>query len=51
MIDHTVDAIEKLQILEKEWPTVLNELVYNTLFDYSNMESYMKRHIKELDKD
>ncbi|KAJ8670284.1 hypothetical protein QAD02_001543 [Eretmocerus hayati] len=49
-IDSTVDAIQKLQILDEEWPKILYELVHKTLTDYSDMSGYMKRLSKELEK-
>ncbi|XP_012285384.1 leucine-rich repeat-containing protein 49 [Orussus abietinus] len=51
LIDVTIDAIEKLQILEKEWPSILHEIVRDTLVDYTDMNAYMKRCISMLDMD
>ena len=36
-------AVEKLRTLEREWPTILLELVQDTLVDYSHLDSYMKK--------
>ncbi|OXU30110.1 hypothetical protein TSAR_003786 [Trichomalopsis sarcophagae] len=47
-IEQTVNAIQKLQILNTEWPSILHELVYNILDDYSDMYGYMKRCMRDL---
>lgn len=49
LINLTINAIHKLQILEKQWPCVLYEIVYNTLSDFSEMDVYMKRCSKTLE--
>ncbi|KAJ9577294.1 hypothetical protein L9F63_006133, partial [Diploptera punctata] len=41
-------AVEKLQILEDEWPAILLELVQETLVDYSHLDSYMKKCMQGL---
>ncbi|EFN81037.1 Leucine-rich repeat-containing protein 49 [Harpegnathos saltator] len=51
LISLTVNAIQKLQILEKQWPCVLHEIIYNTLSDFSEMDVYMKRCSKTLEID
>ncbi|XP_014205196.1 leucine-rich repeat-containing protein 49-like [Copidosoma floridanum] len=48
-IEQTVQSIEKLKILDKEWPNILREIVYDTLGYYSNMNDYMKSCIKDLE--
>ncbi|KAL0278399.1 UNVERIFIED_CONTAM: hypothetical protein PYX00_000229 [Menopon gallinae] len=48
MIDLTTAAIEKLKILESEWPSILNQIIRDTLVDYSHLESYMKNCIQQL---
>ncbi|XP_053595998.1 leucine-rich repeat-containing protein 49 [Microplitis demolitor] len=50
-IDKTVDAIQKLQSLEEEWPNILNEIIKITLTDYSEMNLYMKKRSKILESD
>ncbi|KAH0534507.1 leucine-rich repeat-containing protein 49 [Cotesia glomerata] len=50
-IDQTVDAIQKLQSLEKEWPNILYEIIRTTLTDYSQMNLYMKKRSKILEGD
>ncbi|XP_011632432.1 leucine-rich repeat-containing protein 49 isoform X2 [Pogonomyrmex barbatus] len=49
LINLTISAIHKLQILEKQWPCVLYEIVYNTLSDFSKMDVYMKHCSKMLE--
>ncbi|KAL0100098.1 hypothetical protein PUN28_019513 [Cardiocondyla obscurior] len=49
LINRTVNAIHKLQVLEKQWSYVLYEIVYNTLSDFSEMDVYMKRCSKTLE--
>ncbi|KYN45088.1 Leucine-rich repeat-containing protein 49 [Trachymyrmex septentrionalis] len=51
LINLTINAIHKLQILEKQWPCILYEIVSNTLFDFSEMDIYMKRCSKMLESD
>ncbi|KYM99366.1 Leucine-rich repeat-containing protein 49 [Cyphomyrmex costatus] len=49
LINLTINAIRKLQILKKQWPCVLYEIVSNTLSDFSEMDIYMKRCSKMLE--
>ncbi|KAK2580187.1 hypothetical protein KPH14_012452 [Odynerus spinipes] len=49
LINLTVDAIEKLQILENEWPSILNEIIYKALYDFSEMDTYIKQCSKMLE--
>ncbi|KYM80802.1 Leucine-rich repeat-containing protein 49 [Atta colombica] len=51
LINLTINAVRKLQILEKQWPCVLYEIVSNTLSDFSEMDIYMKRCSKMLESD
>lgn len=48
MIELTCSAVDKLQVLESEWPTILNQLIRDTLVDYSQLDTYMKRCMQEL---
>lgn len=48
IIDLTAAAIEKLKILDSEWPSILNQIIRDTLVDYSHLESYMKNCIQQL---
>ncbi|XP_043277631.1 leucine-rich repeat-containing protein 49 [Venturia canescens] len=51
MIDQTIDAVQKLQILEQEWPNILYEIIRDTLIDYNEMNLYMKNCSKILEVD
>ncbi|KOX77104.1 Leucine-rich repeat-containing protein 49 [Melipona quadrifasciata] len=51
LINLTVDAIQKLQLLESIWPSILYEIIHTTLFDFSEMDAYMKRCSKTLETD
>lgn len=48
LIDLTCSSAEKLQMLEQEWPSILNQLIRDTLVDYSHLDSYMKRCMQDL---
>jgi leucine-rich repeat-containing protein 49 len=43
LIEVACAAVEKLRLLEKEWPAILSELVQETLVDYFHLDSYMKK--------
>ncbi|XP_012227652.1 leucine-rich repeat-containing protein 49 [Linepithema humile] len=49
LINLTINAIRKLQVLEKQWPCILYDITYNTLSDFSEMDVYMKRCSKTLE--
>ncbi|OAD59335.1 Leucine-rich repeat-containing protein 49 [Eufriesea mexicana] len=49
LINLTIDAIQKLQLLENKWPSILYEIIHTTLFDFSEMDAYMKRCSKTLE--
>ncbi|XP_078034953.1 uncharacterized protein LOC144468991 isoform X2 [Augochlora pura] len=51
LINLTVDAIQKLQLLENKWPSILCEIIHTTLSDFSEMDAYMKRCSKTLESD
>ncbi|XP_076233604.1 uncharacterized protein LOC143178704 [Calliopsis andreniformis] len=51
LINLTIDAIQKLQLLENTWPSILSEIVHNTLTDFSEMDAYMKCCSKTLEND
>ncbi|XP_012137383.1 uncharacterized protein LOC100881268 isoform X2 [Megachile rotundata] len=51
LINLTVDAIQKLQLLENTWPSILYEIIHSTLSDFSDMDTYMKRCFKTLEDD
>lgn len=48
MLDLACEAVQKLSILEEEWPCILRELIKDTLLDYSHQEVYMKKRMQEL---
>jgi hypothetical protein len=48
LIDVACAAVEKLGLLEQEWPAILFELVQETLVDYSHLDSYMKKCMQGL---
>ncbi|XP_067004764.2 leucine-rich repeat-containing protein 49 [Anabrus simplex] len=41
-------AVEKLHLLDTEWPSILSELVTEVLVDYSHLDSYMKKCMQSL---
>ncbi|XP_033321177.1 uncharacterized protein LOC117217588 isoform X2 [Megalopta genalis] len=51
LINLTVDAIQKLQLLENKWPSILCEIIHTTLSDFSEMDTYMKRCSETLESD
>ncbi|XP_043255107.1 leucine-rich repeat-containing protein 49 [Colletes gigas] len=51
LINLTVDAIQKLQLLENKWPNILCEIIQTTLSDFSEMDAYMKRCNETLESD
>lgn len=51
LIDQTVSAMEKLQMLENDWQNILYKIIRDTLVDYSGMDEYMKRCSTYLDSD
>ncbi|XP_054011337.1 leucine-rich repeat-containing protein 49 [Hylaeus anthracinus] len=51
LINRTVDAIQKLQLLENKWPNILCEIIHTTLSDFSEMDEYMKRCSETLKSD
>ncbi|XP_021705790.1 GATA zinc finger domain-containing protein 7 [Aedes aegypti] len=48
MLDNTCNAVDKLQQLEHTWPTLLMELIRNTLIDYSQIDVYVRNMMLEL---
>lgn len=47
MVD-TCNAVHKMQRLETLWPTMLMEIVRNTLLDYAQMEVYVRNRMVEV---
>ncbi|KAG5881300.1 hypothetical protein JTB14_016171 [Gonioctena quinquepunctata] len=50
LLEEMANAMNKLVILDEEWPTILHNFVQNTLLDYSQLDLYMKQKIQELNK-
>lgn len=50
LIEMAVSAVAKLRMLETEWPSVLQELVRDTLVDYSHLHAYMKKCMANLQR-
>lgn len=48
MLETVCETVEKLRLLEKEWPQILNDILRNILVDYSQLDIYMKRKLNEL---
>ncbi|XP_035779648.1 uncharacterized protein LOC118459914 [Anopheles albimanus] len=48
MLENTCNAVEKLQRLETLWPSLLLEMIRNTLIDYSQIDVYVKGMLVEL---
>lgn len=48
LLEVACSAVEKLRMLDAEWPAILTELVQDTLVDYSHLDSYMKKCMQEL---
>ncbi|XP_053690801.1 uncharacterized protein LOC128739345 [Sabethes cyaneus] len=48
MLDNTCNAVDKLQHLEHMWPTLLVEMIRNTLIDYSQIDVYVRSMLQEL---
>ncbi|XP_017891797.2 leucine-rich repeat-containing protein 49 [Ceratina calcarata] len=51
LINLTVDAIHKLQLLEDTWPSILYDIIHTTLLDFSEMDTYMKHCSETLEGD
>lgn len=50
LLEEMTCAMNKLTLLEQEWPGVMHGFVQNTLLDYSQLDMYMKQKIQELNK-
>lgn len=48
LMENTCNAVEKLHTLETLWPTMLVELVRNTLLDYAQLDVYVRNLLVEL---
>ncbi|XP_058818482.1 GATA zinc finger domain-containing protein 7 [Topomyia yanbarensis] len=50
MLDNTCNAVEKLQQLENMWPSLMMEMIRNTLIDYSQIDVYVRSMLQDLSK-
>ena len=50
LLEVAVGAVLKLRLLESEWPGVLQDLVRDTLVDYSHLHAYMKKCMASLQR-
>ncbi|KAL3288028.1 hypothetical protein HHI36_002480 [Cryptolaemus montrouzieri] len=48
LLEEMSNTVHKLRLLDEQWPSILQELVCNTLLDYSHMDIYMKQKLQEL---
>jgi hypothetical protein len=51
MMENTINAVEKLQKLEFIWPSILLEMIRNTLIDYSQIDLYIRNLMIEILKE
>lgn len=51
MMENTVNAVEKLKILEYLWPNILLEMIRNTLIDFSQIDLYVRNLMSEVLKE
>lgn len=47
LIDSGVEIVEKVDRLEKIWPTLMTEVIQEFLMDFRSMDSYMKKELKK----
>ncbi|XP_046808487.1 uncharacterized protein LOC111685870 [Lucilia cuprina] len=50
MMENTCNAVEKLHKVEQIWPTMLLNIVRNTLLDYSQLDVYIRNLMAEIMK-
>lgn len=50
MLENTVNAVEKVHMLETLWPSMLLDIVRNALLDYSHLDEYLRSVIDEIMK-
>lgn len=50
MMENTCNAVEKLHKLEQLWPTMLLNIVRNTLLDYTQLDVYIRNLMAEIMK-
>lgn len=47
LIDSGVTIVEKIDMLEKVWPSLMTQVIQEMLMDYRFMDSYMKKELKK----
>ncbi|XP_017840053.1 uncharacterized protein LOC108597949 [Drosophila busckii] len=50
LLEHTCNAVEKLHKLETLWPSLLLDIVRNTLLDYAQLDVYLRHLMSEVMK-
>ncbi|KAL1514064.1 hypothetical protein ABEB36_003387 [Hypothenemus hampei] len=50
LFEDMINAMNKLKVLDNEWPQIMHDFVQNALLDYSQLDMYMKQKIQELNK-
>lgn len=48
LLEEMSHTVHKLRLLDHQWPSIIQEIVCNTLLDYSHMDLYMKQKLQEL---
>lgn len=48
LLEEMSHTVHKLRLLDQEGPSILQEIVCNTLLDYTHMDLYMKQKLQEL---
>lgn len=48
ILTETCNAVNKLRLLEEQWPSIFHETVRNILLDYTQLDMYMKSKLQEL---
>lgn len=48
ILEELVNTVIKLRMLENQWLSILQEFVYETLLQYSNIEMHMKEKLEEM---
>lgn len=48
IIESGVEIVEKLDKLEKTWPSLMKKIIGDILLDFVEMDSYKKRELKRI---
>lgn len=48
LLEEMTNAMNKLKILDQDWPQIMHDFTQNTLLDYSQLDLYIKQKILEL---